>query len=199
MDGPQLETGAGCPRCAAGGQPFVLLRAEGAEVGLVVSASHHRSVWGLPWQCWSPGSQRGPLLAEFSASPVAAAQSPAVPRRSPPVPRTTPGAICRRISPPAAGTSCTPRSSTSGTCSGTSPPPPPCRRCSRGRSTAGHSPRCPPSSCCTACPEERGEGSGLCLPLQAALGAAQTFLTPPATTQALLVPRAGWKHCLGGC
>lgn len=67
------------------------------------------------------------------------------------LPAVVPHATYRRTSPPAAGTSCTPRSSTSGTCSDTSPPPPPCKRCSHGHSTAGCSHRCPQTSCCTAC------------------------------------------------
>lgn len=78
------------------------------------------------------------------------------------------GVICRRISPPSASTSCTPRSSTSGTCSDTSPPPPRCRCCSHGHSTASCSCRCPWRSCCTAC-QEKDEQAELkehpCLPL----------------------------------
>lgn len=80
---PSWRRSAGCSRSAAGGQPFVSLWADGAEVGLGVLASHHRSVWGLPWQCWSPGFQHSPLLAELGASLAVGAQSPAVPRGTP--------------------------------------------------------------------------------------------------------------------
>lgn len=182
-----------CPQLEAGGRAPPI--------------SRRRAALCLALQRWSRGAPglRLPTISQFvvfNARVQASHIAPFLPvaqsipwgrrsvrghqcRRPPASHREASGVIYRRISPPSADTSCTPRSSTSGTCSDTSPPPPPCRCCSRGRSTSGCNSRCPRRSCCTACQEEGAQA-----------GAEGPYLPTHAMTRAH-VPIAGGREVQG--